>query len=78
MQDGNFGMWLESSRIEVSQSLDMAWSAGTYTASMTDPASGKRVREAGAFAVVYRRNADSLWKVAIDSRTRGGAPAEGQ
>jgi uncharacterized protein (TIGR02246 family) len=67
VQDGNFSLRLENSRIEVARSGDLAYSEGTYEASNTD-ASGKTVSDTGTYVIVYRK-ADTGWKAIADIRT---------
>ena len=78
VQDGNFSMRMESAVTEVTHAGDLAWSSGTYTATMTDPATDKRVRDTGTYVFIYRKGTDTRWRVVVDCRTRSGAPVEFQ
>jgi ketosteroid isomerase-like protein len=78
VQDSNFSMLLENSRLEVSRSGDLAFSQGSYTASMTDAVTSKKMREAGTYVMVYRRGPGSGWLVVSDIRSQGAPPAEAQ
>jgi ketosteroid isomerase-like protein len=78
VQDGNFSMRLEAAHVEVARSGDVAYSQGTYTGTLTDPASGKRMRGAGTYVIVYRKGAANAWKVVSDIHTNSDPPVEDQ
>jgi uncharacterized protein (TIGR02246 family) len=69
VQDGNFSLKLENSNVEVSRDGDLAYSQGMYETTFTDPATSRQVQDHGSYVIVYRRQADGLWKAAADIRT---------
>jgi ketosteroid isomerase-like protein len=78
VQDGNFSMKLDAAHVEVSRSGDLAYSQGTYTATLTDPGSSKRMRDIGTYVIVYRKAAGNAWKVVTDIHTDSAPPVEEQ
>lgn len=78
VQDGNFSMQLEAAQVEVASSGDIAYSKGAYTGSLTDPATGKRMRGSGTYVIVYRKAAGNAWKVVSDIHTNSDPPVEDQ
>jgi ketosteroid isomerase-like protein len=76
VQDGNFSMKLEAVHVEVARSGDIAYSQGAYTGTLTDPSSGKRMRDSGTYVIVYRKAAGNGWKVASDIHTNSDPPVE--
>ena len=69
VQDGKFSLKLTNSHVEVARDGDLAYSHGTYETSFTDPTSSRQVRDQGTYVIVYRRQADKLWKAAAEIRT---------
>ena len=69
VQDGNFSMKMDSQRIEVARSSDLAFSQGNYTATTTDPVTAKEIHENGIYVIVYRKTG-TVWKAVVDTRYR--------
>jgi ketosteroid isomerase-like protein len=61
------GFWIkwEPMKVEVSNSADLAYSAGTYELRQTDE-EGKIVTEKGEYVVVWKKAPDGNWKLVID------------
>jgi uncharacterized protein (TIGR02246 family) len=66
LQDKNFNITFTTIRVEASKAGDLAYSHGTYAATMTDPKSNKPVSEIGKWVCVYRKQADGSWKSILD------------
>lgn len=52
-----------------------AWTQGSYTMTMTDPATKKVVNSAGSYLTIYQKQADGSWKAVEDIATEGPPPA---
>lgn len=52
-------------KVEVAKSGDLAYDHGAYDMSFTDP-SGKPVKDRGKYLVVWKKQSDNSWKVAVD------------
>jgi len=65
MQDPNFNLSFEIENVVVAASGDLAYETGTYGLSLSDP-EGKAVSQQGHYVVVWRKQPDGHWKVALD------------
>jgi uncharacterized protein (TIGR02246 family) len=61
----NLNLHWTPTRIDVAKSGDLAYDVGTVTSSMTDP-KGNTVNFIGKYVVVWKKQADGNWQVAID------------
>jgi len=66
MQDPNFELTFEADRVEVAAAGDLAIETGTYRFALSDP-EGNPAAQVGHYVVVWRKQADGTWKVAIDA-----------
>lgn len=66
MQDPNFALSFETTKVEVARSGDIAYELGTYTITTSDPRTKKPVTEKGSGLVVWKKQANGMWKVAVD------------
>jgi uncharacterized protein (TIGR02246 family) len=66
MQDPNFDLSFEPADVVVAASGDLAFETGTYSLTMSDP-EGSPATERGQYVVVWRKQPDGAWKVAIDA-----------
>ena len=57
VDDYALSLKFQASRVEVAKSGDLAYSEGSYTMSMTDPASKKPVTDKGSYVTVYKKAA---------------------
>lgn len=64
--DPAFALKFQPSRVEVSKSGDMAFTQGSYTMSMTDPASKQVINDHGSYVTTYSKQADGSWKAVAD------------
>lgn len=65
MQDPNFALSFETTKVEVARSGDIAYELSTYTITTSDPRTKKPVTEKGNGIVVWKKQA-GMWKVAVD------------
>ena len=66
MQDPAFALSFAADNVVVARSGDLAYETGAYTMSMTGP-DNKPTTEQGHYVVVWRKQADGAWKVAVDA-----------
>jgi uncharacterized protein (TIGR02246 family) len=66
LSDPNFKIDFASDRVEVADSGDMAAARGSYTLTVTDPASGKAIDDKGSYVTVFRKQKDGAWKAVLD------------
>src|SRR5271170_7453153 len=60
------GLSWQTSSVEVARSGDIAYETGTYDFVTTDK-KGKSSDEKGKFVVVWKKQTDASWKVAVDT-----------
>jgi uncharacterized protein (TIGR02246 family) len=60
------GLSWQTSSVEVARSGDIAYETGTYVFATTDK-KGKPTEEKGKFVVVWKKQSDASWKVAVDT-----------
>ncbi len=56
-------------RVEVSKSGDMGFTQGSYTLTMTDPASKQVIHDHGSYVTTYAKQPDGSWKAVADIAT---------
>ena len=66
MQDPAFALSFAADNVVVARSGDLAYETGAYSMSMTGP-DNKPATEQGHYVVVWRKQADGAWKVAVDA-----------
>jgi uncharacterized protein (TIGR02246 family) len=64
--DPAFSLKFDAKTIEVSKSGDLAYTHGTYTMTMTDPGTKKRITDHGHYVTTYRKMPDGSWKAVHD------------
>ena len=72
--DPAFKLDFSADRIEISTAGDMAASRGSYTLTVTDPASKATIHDKGSYVTVYRKQTDNTWKAVLDIATSEVAP----
>ena len=65
MQDPAFALSFAADTVVVARSGDLAYETGNYTMTMTGP-DNRPATEQGHYVVVWRKQADGAWKVAVD------------
>ena len=66
MQDPAFALSFEPDTVVVARSGDLAYETGTYSMTMTGPEK-KPATEKGHYVVVWRKQPDGAWRVAVDA-----------
>ena len=64
----------QASKIDTSKSGDLAYSQGSYTMTMTNPATKQVDNDHGSYVTVYHKQADGSWKVVSDIATSSVPP----
>ena len=59
-------MSFTTTSVEVSRSGDLGWEYGTFQNSATDK-KGKITKETGKYVILWQKQADGSWKVAVDT-----------
>ena len=75
--DSALMLGFQTSRVEVAKSGDLAFTQGSYTMTMTNPATKKPMNDKGSYVTGYRKQADGSWKAVSDiasSETPPGPP----
>ena len=77
VQDANFSLSFETSRVDTDKSGELGYSQGKYTMTLTDPVSKKAVTDEGSYVRIYRRAPDGSWRTIqeINTSSPTGAPA---
>jgi uncharacterized protein (TIGR02246 family) len=75
LTDPALSLKFHASRAEVAKSGDMAYTQGSYTMTMTDPASKKVINDHGSYVTTYARQPDGSWKAVADIATSEVPPA---
>ena len=79
LKDPKLSLKFQASRVEVSKSGDLAFTQGSYTMTMTDPAhAGQTLNDHGSYVTVYRRQGDGSWKAVSDIATSEAPPPTGK
>jgi uncharacterized protein (TIGR02246 family) len=68
------GLTFATTAVEVARSGDLAYEYGTYDFATKDK-NGKITDEKGKYVVVWKKQADGSWKVAVDIDNPDAAPA---
>jgi ketosteroid isomerase-like protein len=77
VRDNALSLKFEAAHVDVSKAGDFAYTQGSHTMTMTDPATKKPVSDKASYVTVYRK-IDGAWKAVSDiasSNTTPPAPA---
>ena len=66
VKDPALSLHFQSSKIDVASSGDLAYSRGTYTMTMTNPATKKPMDDHGSYVTDYKKQPDGSWKAVAD------------
>lgn len=66
ISDPAFALTFKASKIDVAKSGDLAYTQGSYTLKVTDPATHKPITDHGSYVTTYRKQADGSWKAVTD------------
>lgn len=64
--DPAMSLKFKPSKIDVSKSGDLGYTEGSYTMTVTDPATHKMITDLGSYVTTYRKQADGSWKAVAD------------
>jgi uncharacterized protein (TIGR02246 family) len=74
MQDPNFALSFDTASIVVARSGDVAYERGSYELTLSD-ANQRPAAQKGNYVVIWSKQADGRWKVAIDAPSSDPPPA---
>jgi uncharacterized protein (TIGR02246 family) len=66
MADPAMTLVFKASKVDVAKSGDLAYTQGSYTLTVTDPATHKVINDHGSYVTTYRKKADGKWKAEAD------------
>jgi uncharacterized protein (TIGR02246 family) len=66
LADPNFKIDFASDRVEVADSGEMAATRGSFTMTVTNPATKKAMDDKGSYVTVFRKQKDGAWKAVLD------------
>ena len=75
VNDQALSLKFQANRVEVAKSGDIAYTEGTYTMTMTNPATKKTINDKGSYVTVYKKQSDGSWKAVSDIATSEMPPA---
>jgi ketosteroid isomerase-like protein len=75
ISDKAFALKFEPTRAEIAKAGDMGFTQGSYTMTMTDPASKQVIHDHGSYVTTYRKAADGSWKAIADIASSEAPPA---
>jgi len=67
--DPALNLKFKADKIEVAKSGDVGYTQGSYTMTMTNPATKKPMEDHGSYVTAYRKQADGSWKAVADIAT---------
>jgi uncharacterized protein (TIGR02246 family) len=73
LSDPAFKLNFHNDKTDVASSGDLAYTAGTYTVSYTEPKTKKVEQGSGSYVTVFRKQADGTWKAVADFATPGAS-----
>jgi ketosteroid isomerase-like protein len=67
LADPAFSMQWETVKADVAKSGELGYTQGTYTMTLTNPATKKPFTDKGKYLTVYKKQADGSWKAVEDT-----------
>jgi uncharacterized protein (TIGR02246 family) len=67
--DPALNLKFKADRVDVAKGGDLGYTQGTYTLTVTNPATHKPIDDHGSYVTTYRRQADGSWKAVADIAT---------
>jgi uncharacterized protein (TIGR02246 family) len=67
--DPALNLKFKADRVDVAKSGDLGYTQGTYTLTVTNPATHKPMDDHGSYVTTYRKQADGSWKAVADIAT---------
>ena len=74
--DPAFSVEIESGKVEVAKSGDLAYSRGKFTEKYTDKKTSKVMTDSGSYLTVYKKQDDGSWKIVEDFAAADPATAK--
>ena len=74
LADPALALKFSATRVEVAKSGDLGFTQGTYTMTMTDPATKQVVNDHGTYLTTYMKQADGSWKAVSDMQASSVPP----
>jgi uncharacterized protein (TIGR02246 family) len=74
VNDAALSLKFHATRVEVAKSGDLAYTEGTYTMTMTNPANKKPISDKGTYVTVYKKQADGSWRAVSDIASSSTTP----
>jgi uncharacterized protein (TIGR02246 family) len=78
VSDPTLSLKFQSSKVEVANSGDLAYTQGSYTMSMTDPQTHQPINDSGSYVTTWRRRPGASWKAVSDIITSNMPPPASQ
>ena len=75
ISDPAMALSFHASTIDVAKSGDLGYTQGSYTLTVTDPATHKVIKDHGSYVTTYRKQPDGSWKAVADIATSDVPPA---
>jgi uncharacterized protein (TIGR02246 family) len=75
MSDPALALTFKASTVDVAKSGDLGYTQGSYTLTVTDPATHKPVTDHGSYVTTYRKDANGSWKAVADIASTAVSPA---
>jgi len=69
ISDPALSLKFQTSKVEVGKGGDVGFTQGSYTMTMTDPATKKVLNDHGSYVTTYRKAGDGSWKAVADIAT---------
>jgi uncharacterized protein (TIGR02246 family) len=77
MQDPNFALGFTTTDVVVARSGDLAYETGRYALTMSDANNANApATQSGGYVVMWRKQPDDTWKVAIDAPISDPSPPQ--
>ena len=71
LKDPNFTFAFRNESVEVAKAADLAWTTGTFSMTISEPGSSRRLKAPGYFQTVWKKTTNGDWKVQYDTMTPG-------
>jgi uncharacterized protein (TIGR02246 family) len=75
VSDPALSLKFAASKVEVAKAGDLAYTQGSYTMTMTDPATKRVINDHGSYVTTYAKQQDGSWKAVADIATSEMPPA---
>jgi uncharacterized protein (TIGR02246 family) len=66
LEDPNFALTFEATRVDVAKSGELGYTQGAYSMTMSDPKTKQPMTDKGKYVTVFKKQADGSWKAVSD------------